>query len=75
MKDATIYANAIADTENAIALDKIKTSGKSIVYTLTAAETNEWKKAMFSVHKEMEARVGKETIQAVSKAAGFVAPK
>jgi C4-dicarboxylate-binding protein DctP len=75
MKDATTYANAIADTENAIALEKIKASGKSTVYTLTAAETNEWKKAMFSVHKEMEGRVGKETIQAVSKAAGFVAPK
>jgi len=75
MKDATTYANAIADTENAIALDKIKASGKSTVYTLTAAETNEWKKAMFGVHKQMEDRVGKDTIQAVSKAAGFVAPK
>ena len=27
------------------------------------------------VHKEMEARVGKATIDAVYKAAGFVAPK
>jgi C4-dicarboxylate-binding protein DctP len=27
------------------------------------------------VHKEMESRVGKETIQAVYRAAGFVAPK
>ena len=75
MKDATTYANAIADTENAIALDKIKASGKSTVYTLTPAETAEWKKAMYSVHKDMEERVGRETIQAVSKAAGFVAPK
>ena len=75
MKDATIYANAIADTENAQALDKIKASGKSTVYTLTPAETAEWKKAMYVVHKEMEDRVGRETIQAVSKAAGFVAPK
>ena len=75
MKDATTYANAIADTENAVALDKIKASGKSTVYTLTPAETAEWKKAMYSVHKDMEERVGRETIQAVSKAAGFVAPK
>jgi C4-dicarboxylate-binding protein DctP len=75
IKDATTYANAIASTENADALEKIKASGKTTVYTLTAAETNEWKKALMPVHKEMEARVGKPTIDAVYKAAGFVAPK
>jgi C4-dicarboxylate-binding protein DctP len=74
MKDATIYANAIADTENQQCLDKIKSSGRTLVYTLTPAEKEEWKKAMFSVHKEMEARVGKDSIQAVYKAAGFVVP-
>ena len=75
MKDATTYANAIAATENATALDKIKASGKSTVYTLTAEETTEWKKALMPVHKEMESRVGKATVDAVYKAAGFVAPK
>ena len=75
MKDATTYANAIAATENATALDKIKASGKSNVYTLTADETTEWKKALMPVHKEMESRVGKATVDAVYKAAGFVAPK
>ena len=75
MKDATTYANAIADTENREALEKIKASGKSTVYALTSAELGEWKKAMFVVHKEMEDRVGKDTIAAVQKAAGFVVPK
>ena len=75
MKDATTYANAIASTENAVALDKIKASGKSTIYTLTAAEQTEWKKALMPVHKEMESRVGKATIEATYKAAGFVAPK
>ncbi len=75
MKDATTYANAIAATENATALDKIKASGKTTVYTLTADETTEWKKALMPVHKEMESRVGKSTVEAVYKAAGFVAPK
>jgi C4-dicarboxylate-binding protein DctP len=74
-KDATIYANALAATENAMALDKIKASGKTTIYTLSAAETTEWKTALMPVHKEMEARVGKPTIDAVYKAAGFVAPK
>jgi C4-dicarboxylate-binding protein DctP len=72
MKDATTYANAIAATENTQALDKIKASGKTTVYTPTAAELLEWKKALMPVHKEMEARVGKETVQAAYKAAGFV---
>ena len=75
MRDATTYANAIADTENRDALDKIKASAKTTVYALTPAEANEWKKAMYVVHKEMEDRVGKDTIVAVQKAAGFVAPK
>jgi C4-dicarboxylate-binding protein DctP len=75
MKDATTYANGIAATENAAALDKIKASGKTKVYALTPEETNEWKKALMPVHKEMEARVGKATIDAVYRAAGFVVPK
>ena len=39
-----------------------------------AAETAEWKKALMPVHKDMESRVGKPTIDAVYKAAGFTAP-
>jgi C4-dicarboxylate-binding protein DctP len=75
MRDATLYANAIAATENAMALDKILASGKSTVYTPTAAELLEWKKVLMPVHKEMEARLGKATIDAAYKASGFVAPK
>ncbi|MDG0855273.1 TRAP transporter substrate-binding protein [Roseateles puraquae] len=75
VKDSTIYANAIAATENATSLDKIKAAGKTTVYTPTPAETNEWKKALMPVHKEMESRVGKATVEAAYKAAGFVAPK
>jgi C4-dicarboxylate-binding protein DctP len=75
MKDSTTYANAIAATENATSLDKIKASGKSTLYTPTPAEITEWKKALMPVHKEMEARVGKATVEAAYKSAGFVAPK
>jgi C4-dicarboxylate-binding protein DctP len=75
IKDSTTYANAIASTENAVSLDKIKASGKTTIYTPTAAEITEWKKALMPVHKEMESRVGKATIDAAYKAAGFVAPK
>ncbi len=75
MRDATLYANAIAATENAMSLDKIKASGKSTVYVPTEAELLEWKKTLMPVHKDMEARLGKATIDAAYKAAGFVAPK
>jgi C4-dicarboxylate-binding protein DctP len=75
IKDSTTYANAIASTENIQALEKIKASGKTTVYTLTPAETAEWKKALAPVHKEMESRVGKATIDAAYKAASFVTAK
>lgn len=75
IKDATVYANAIASTENGRALESIKASGRVTLYTPTPAEINEWKKALMPVHKEMEGRVGKATIDAAYKAAGFVAPK
>ena len=75
IKDATTYANAIASTENQVSLDKIRASGRVTIYTPTAAELNEWKKALMPVHQEMEGRVGKATIEAVYKASGFVAPK
>jgi C4-dicarboxylate-binding protein DctP len=75
IRDATTYANAIAATENDVALEKMRASGKTTIYTLTPAEASEWKTALMPVHKEMEARVGKPTIDAVYKAAGFVAPR
>jgi C4-dicarboxylate-binding protein DctP len=75
MKDATNYANAIASNENVVALEKIKSSGKTTLYTLTASELAEWKKALMPVHYEMEARIGKATLEAVYKVGGFVPPK
>ena len=75
VKDSTIYANALAATENAEALDKIKASGRVTLYTLSPSEINEWKLALMPVHKEMEARVGKATIEAAYKEAGFVPPR
>ena len=75
IRDATTYANAIAATENTLALDKIKASGKTNVEPLTTEETNEWKKALMPVHQEMESRVGKATVAAAYTAAGFTPPK
>jgi C4-dicarboxylate-binding protein DctP len=71
MQDSTVYANKIAKEENDGALEKVKASGKTQVYSPTPQERMALKKAMVKVHKEMESRIGKETIDTVYKATGF----
>ena len=71
MAEATKYANQIAKEENDQALEKVKASGKTQVYVPTAQEKGAWKKALVPVHKEMESRIGKDTIQAVYNETGF----
>jgi C4-dicarboxylate-binding protein DctP len=71
MAEATVYANKIAKEENDQALDAVRKSGKTQVYTPTPAERLAIKKAMVKVHKEMEPRIGKEMIESVYKETGF----
>ena len=63
MEEATTYANKIAQEENDSAMAKVKASGKSDVYTPTAQERMALKKAMIKVHKEMESRIGADTLR------------
>lgn len=69
MKSATQYANAIAQLENDTALEAVKKSGKTTVYTLTDKERAEWLKTLTPVQRDMEGRIGKELIQSVQKEA------
>jgi C4-dicarboxylate-binding protein DctP len=71
MEQATRYANQIAKVENDEKLDLVRKSGKTQVYTPTKEEAAAFKKALVPVHKKMESRIGKETIDAVYKATGF----
>jgi len=71
MKDATKFANDIAQKENLDALAAVKASGKTEILTLTPEQKAAMKKALVVVHKENESRVGKETIEAVYKETGF----
>ena len=71
MAQATKFANDVAMKENDQALAKVKESGKTSVYTPTAAERMEFKKATVKVHAEMESRIGKELIQSIYKETGF----
>jgi C4-dicarboxylate-binding protein DctP len=71
MVQATRYANQIARVENEESLDKVKKSGKTVVYVPTKEERLAFKKAMVPVHKKMEGRIGKEVIESVYKDIGF----
>ena len=70
MKDATAYANQIAQKENDDAIVAMKAAGKSEFHTMTDAERAAWRKAMLPVHEDMASRVGKDLIQAFYKETG-----
>jgi C4-dicarboxylate-binding protein DctP len=71
MKEATVFANKIAQEENDKSLDGVRKSGKTEIYTPTKDERFALKKAMAPVHIKMADRVGKETLQQFYKATGF----
>jgi C4-dicarboxylate-binding protein DctP len=74
MTESTEYANQIAKEENDKALDAIKASGKTEIYTPTAEETAALKTALMPVHEEMAERIGKDLIDSIKKATAS-APK
>ena len=71
MKEATVYANKIAQEENDASLAGVKKSGKTTVYEPTKDERLALKKAMAPVHTKMADRVGKDTLQDIYKVTGF----
>jgi C4-dicarboxylate-binding protein DctP len=75
MKDATKYANAIAQQENDKAMAAVKATGKTEIYALNDKEKAEWRKALAPVQKDMESRIGKATIEAVNKEAAALGAK
>ena len=75
MKEATKYANTIAQKENEDALEAIQKSGKTTVYVLSEKEKEEWRKALLPVHKDMENRIGKDLLAEVYREASVHASK
>ena len=70
MKEATVFANDSAQSDNDEALAAMKNSGKIEYIELTPEQKAAWRKAFEPVTAEMTARIGKETIEAFKKAAG-----
>jgi C4-dicarboxylate-binding protein DctP len=71
MAEASDYFGTIAQQENDEALEAIRKTGKVQVYQLTPEERKSWVQAVLPVHKEMEKRIGKETIEALYKIVDF----
>ena len=69
MKEATEYANDIAQKENDEAMAAIRASGKTEIIELTPAETAAWRKALQPVYTQVEGRIGKALIQEMVKEA------
>ncbi|MEO7495696.1 MAG: TRAP transporter substrate-binding protein [Massilia sp.] len=69
MREATTFEKAIAQRDNDMAMDAIKKTGKTTIYTLSAKEQADWRKALLPVQKDMEGRIGKDLIGAINKQA------
>jgi C4-dicarboxylate-binding protein DctP len=69
MKEATTFEKAIAQRDNDLALEAIKKTGKTEIYTLSVKEQAEWRKAMLPVQQQMESRIGAGLISAINKEA------
>ena len=75
MKESTEFFDDTAAKDNVDALDKIKATGKIQVHVLTDAEKKAWIAKLMPVHKEMQSRFGKDFIEQIYKASGFVPPQ
>jgi C4-dicarboxylate-binding protein DctP len=66
MKDATLYEKAIAQVDNDRSLEAIRKTGKTVIYTPTAAEQAEFRRVLGPVQGQMESRIGKELIMSIN---------
>lgn len=69
MKEAIAYSNENAAKDNAAALARMRASGKIDIHVPTPDEMKQWHAAMQPVYKTAEARIGKDMIDQMVKAA------
>ncbi|MEO8740493.1 MAG: TRAP transporter substrate-binding protein [Casimicrobiaceae bacterium] len=70
MKEATVFANKLANDLNEADRKKIADAGKAKIQELSKDDVAAWKKAMQPVWKKFEGEIGKEIIDAASKSNG-----
>ena len=69
MLQATAYEKTIAQRTNDAALEAIRRAGTTTIHTLSPQQQAEWRRAMQPVYTQMEARIGKDVVQAIRRAA------
>jgi len=67
LREATAFEKTIAQRDNDAALELIRKTGKTKVYTLTPQEQADWRRALLPVQKQMEGRIGKDLIDAINQ--------
>src|SRR5271154_3991492 len=75
VKESTQFFDDTAAKDNVDALKQITASGKINVHVQTDAEKQAWIAKLMPVHKEMQSRFGKDFIDNIYKASGFVPPQ
>lgn len=69
MREATRYANAIAQQENDAALAAVQKTGKVVVYRLSDKEKSQWRNALLPVQSQLADRIDRDLITAINKEA------
>ena len=67
MREATAFEKTIAQRDNDAALEAIRKTGKTKIYTLTPQEQAAWRQALLPVQKQVEGRIGKDLIDAINQ--------
>ena len=68
LREATRYANAIAEEENARALQAVRASGKTQIHPLDETQRRQWQAAMAAAMADMEARIGQDLVDQIRQA-------
>jgi C4-dicarboxylate-binding protein DctP len=67
MREATAFEKQIAQRDNDAALEAIRKSGKTTIYTLSPQEQAEWRRALLPVQQQMSVRIGKDLIGSINE--------
>ncbi|HWB45589.1 MAG TPA: DctP family TRAP transporter solute-binding subunit [Hyphomicrobiaceae bacterium] len=71
IKESSDYFDQVAKKDNDDAMENMRKTGKMEIYPLSAEDRKSWVEAVLPVHKEMEKRVGKDTIAQLYKVVDF----
>jgi C4-dicarboxylate-binding protein DctP len=73
MEEATAFSNSIARQRNDEDLARLVAAGTTLIHEPTAAQREALRRALLPVHERVAATVGRELIEDVYEATGFVA--